>query len=169
MKTINEYKNRFYNLMESTLGDVKPLITESGCGSGDIDPEVGTNIKIIYNRQGDNLEINGEEYSCYDLSKEENKFDVKDFSNGESPLEEGSYEAWGTPAGAALVKNGVFTGYGIEQTNYSDPYTELNGSDSRCGTTIGITDITISDEGVWSVGTTANDTREGGSTIYYKF
>ena len=28
MKNINEYKRRFYNLMESTLGDVKPLIAE---------------------------------------------------------------------------------------------------------------------------------------------
>ena len=28
MKNINEYKRRFYNLMESTLGDVRPLITE---------------------------------------------------------------------------------------------------------------------------------------------
>ena len=28
MKNINEYKKRFYNLMESTMGDVKPLISE---------------------------------------------------------------------------------------------------------------------------------------------
>lgn len=28
MENINEYKKRFYNLMESTLGDVKPLISE---------------------------------------------------------------------------------------------------------------------------------------------
>ena len=28
MRNINEYKKRFYNLMESTLGDVKPLISE---------------------------------------------------------------------------------------------------------------------------------------------
>ena len=28
MKDIEQYKNRFYNLMESTMGDVKPLITE---------------------------------------------------------------------------------------------------------------------------------------------
>ena len=26
---IEQYRNRFYNLMESTMGDVKPLITES--------------------------------------------------------------------------------------------------------------------------------------------
>lgn len=29
MRNINEYKKRFYNLMESTLGDVKPLIMEN--------------------------------------------------------------------------------------------------------------------------------------------
>lgn len=28
MNTINEYKNRFYNLLETTIGDVKPLISE---------------------------------------------------------------------------------------------------------------------------------------------
>jgi hypothetical protein len=28
MDIINEYKNRFYNLLESTMGDVRPLITE---------------------------------------------------------------------------------------------------------------------------------------------
>ena len=28
MKNINDYKKRFYNLMESTMGDVKPLIME---------------------------------------------------------------------------------------------------------------------------------------------
>ena len=29
MTNINDYKKRFYNLMESTMGDVKPLINES--------------------------------------------------------------------------------------------------------------------------------------------
>ena len=30
MRNINQYKKRFYNLMESTLGNVKPLISEQG-------------------------------------------------------------------------------------------------------------------------------------------
>ena len=30
MKDIEQYKKRFYNLMESTMGDVKPLINEEG-------------------------------------------------------------------------------------------------------------------------------------------
>lgn len=29
MKNIEQYKNRFFNLMESTIGDVKPLLSES--------------------------------------------------------------------------------------------------------------------------------------------
>lgn len=29
MRTINEYKNRFYNLLEATVGNVKPLINEN--------------------------------------------------------------------------------------------------------------------------------------------
>ena len=34
MNTINQYKNRFYNLLESTMGDVRPLITEDETVSG---------------------------------------------------------------------------------------------------------------------------------------
>ena len=37
MKNINEYKKRFYNLMESTLGDVKPLISEQDEGVSDLE------------------------------------------------------------------------------------------------------------------------------------
>ena len=29
MENIKNYKDRFYNLMESTIGDVKPLLTEN--------------------------------------------------------------------------------------------------------------------------------------------
>ena len=32
MRNLNEYKNRFNQLMESTIGDVKPLITEQPTG-----------------------------------------------------------------------------------------------------------------------------------------
>jgi hypothetical protein len=34
MDIINEYKNRFYNLLESTMGDVRPLITEDETVTG---------------------------------------------------------------------------------------------------------------------------------------
>ena len=34
MNTINQYKNRFYNLLESTMGDVRPLITEDETVTG---------------------------------------------------------------------------------------------------------------------------------------
>ena len=33
MNNIDQYKERFYNLMESTLGDVKPLLNEAVTGS----------------------------------------------------------------------------------------------------------------------------------------
>jgi len=33
MENIENYKNRFYNLMESSMGDVKPLINEESAGS----------------------------------------------------------------------------------------------------------------------------------------
>ena len=29
MNTVNQYKNRFYNLLESTMGDVRPLTERS--------------------------------------------------------------------------------------------------------------------------------------------
>jgi len=42
MRNINEYKRRFYNLMESTLGDVKPLISEQN------EPSFMQSIKNLY-------------------------------------------------------------------------------------------------------------------------
>jgi len=42
MENINEYKRRFYNLMESTLGDVKPLISEQN------EPSFMQSIKNLY-------------------------------------------------------------------------------------------------------------------------
>ena len=42
MENINEYKKRFYNLMESTLGDVKPLISEQN------EPSFMQSIKNLY-------------------------------------------------------------------------------------------------------------------------
>jgi len=37
MKNINDYKNRFNNLLESELGSVKPIVEALGGGSGDMD------------------------------------------------------------------------------------------------------------------------------------
>jgi len=37
MNNINEYKKRFYNLMESTLGDVRPLISEQDDDVSDLE------------------------------------------------------------------------------------------------------------------------------------
>jgi hypothetical protein len=37
MRNINEYKKRFYNLMESTLGDVRPLISEQDKDVSDLE------------------------------------------------------------------------------------------------------------------------------------
>ena len=42
MRNINEYRKRFYNLMESTLGDVKPLISEQN------EPSFMQSIKNLY-------------------------------------------------------------------------------------------------------------------------
>ena len=42
MGNINQYKKRFYNLMESTLGDVKPLISEQN------EPSFMQSIKNLY-------------------------------------------------------------------------------------------------------------------------
>lgn len=33
MKNIEDYRNRFFNLMESTMGDVKPIVIESEIGN----------------------------------------------------------------------------------------------------------------------------------------
>ena len=39
MKNIEQYKNRFYNLMESTIGNVKPLINEENDEQGWLDQQ----------------------------------------------------------------------------------------------------------------------------------
>jgi hypothetical protein len=55
MNTINQYKNRFYNLLESTMGDVRPLITEDETVSGS--PEFNQIVKNL----GFEIEINDED------------------------------------------------------------------------------------------------------------
>jgi hypothetical protein len=40
MKTINEYKNRFNQLLESTMGNVKPLISEQLTGTTGTDTSI---------------------------------------------------------------------------------------------------------------------------------
>jgi len=52
MKNINDYKKRFYNLMESTIGDSKPLIKEDPDPT-DVNPKITTalqdNVATFYN------------------------------------------------------------------------------------------------------------------------
>jgi len=55
MDIINEYKNRFYNLLESTMGDVRPLITENTVSGS---PE--------FNQIVNNLGLDLEETTHYD-------------------------------------------------------------------------------------------------------
>jgi len=52
MKNINDYKKRFYNLMESTMGDSKPLIKEDPDPT-DVNPKITAalqaNVATVYN------------------------------------------------------------------------------------------------------------------------
>ena len=52
MENINEYKKRFYNLMESTLGDVKPLISET---TMNLEPVITNEltVKLFFAKDGD--------------------------------------------------------------------------------------------------------------------
>ena len=56
MNTINQYKNRFYNLLESTMGDVRPLITEDETVSGT--PEFNQIVKNLGLQIGP-IDVNG--------------------------------------------------------------------------------------------------------------
>jgi len=139
MKNINEYKRRFNILMESTMGDVRPLLNESSCGSGDnIEPITGSNIEIIYGDDTDILKINGEEVWSGSLIKNKTKTETKTLSDGE-------YEAWGNRLGAALVTGGRFVGYSI---NPACTINTLPGS-TRCpGSKYGVNKIIIK-KGHW--------------------
>jgi hypothetical protein len=46
MTNINDYKKRFYNLMESTMGDSKPLIKE-GPDPTDVNPKITTALQGV--------------------------------------------------------------------------------------------------------------------------
>jgi len=46
MDIINEYKNRFYNLLESTMGDVRPLITENTVSGSPKFNQIVTNLGL---------------------------------------------------------------------------------------------------------------------------
>ena len=48
MNKINKYKNRFYNLMESTMGDVRPIVSEQLSNTGrKVPPVTGNQTKPI--------------------------------------------------------------------------------------------------------------------------
>ena len=65
MINLNEYKNRFYNLMESTMGNVKPLINE---GDGEGGPKFSLNKTTVNRTPG------SEETESADLSLEDGRF-----------------------------------------------------------------------------------------------
>jgi hypothetical protein len=56
MNNIEQYKNRFFNLMESTIGDVRPLITEQTNPNGSQSSELGNSpITNVEDLKGDDL------------------------------------------------------------------------------------------------------------------
>ena len=84
---VEQYKKRFYNLMESTMGDVKPLINE-------IDDMVKktfkSRIQKSYKHGDTELRLSNEEdkmMNSYNLSKEKfwESFDEYFESTGETP------------------------------------------------------------------------------------
>ena len=84
---VEQYKKRFYNLMESTMGDVKPLINE-------IDDMVKKTFKLrikeSYKNGDTELRLSNEEdkmMNSYNLSKEKfwESFDEYFQSTGETP------------------------------------------------------------------------------------
>ena len=84
---VEQYKKRFYNLMESTMGDVKPVINE-------IDDMVKKTFKLrikeSYKNGDTELRLSNEEdkmMNSYNLSKEKfwESFDEYFQSTGETP------------------------------------------------------------------------------------
>ena len=69
MKNIEDYKRRFYALMETTMGDVKPLISEQGTTEPIAAGGGGEATKTV--------KINGVDVSTYDDSTGKNKTYLK--------------------------------------------------------------------------------------------
>jgi hypothetical protein len=67
MKDIEQYKNRFFNLMESTMGDVKPLINEQARSKSVSNPQLVEKIKkgVGSFQEYGTFEVSGSEINLY--------------------------------------------------------------------------------------------------------
>jgi len=143
MKTFvitEEEKNDIINKYRSNT--TKRLMLESGCGSGLQPPKIGSNIKIIYNEDTDLLEIDGMEYDPPNKLIDNQELV---YGDKQDVLPHGEYECWGNVVGAAIVKNGKFTGYSAEGVQTLPGLTRCGGS------FFSVANITISKDGSWVV------------------
>jgi hypothetical protein len=65
MKNIENYKTRFYTLMESTMGDVKPLISEAPQYEEYVEPEK-EDFKVWLEAKNEGIVTNEKSYSNYE-------------------------------------------------------------------------------------------------------
>jgi hypothetical protein len=66
MKNIENYKRRFYTLMESTMGDVKPLISEAPQYEEYVEPKEEDFMVRLLDKDGDFIPYSDRGYSNYE-------------------------------------------------------------------------------------------------------
>ena len=132
MKNINDYKNRFYNLMESTMGDVKPLIMEQS----------GTTVNTGSTQTTGSTVTTGATSGGTQTQKSMrpiiNKTHDKNYIYGYMPLT-GKYYFMGqpnTPANKKYPKPVEATGAGLESIKKNVKFTPTNASPSALSTSM---------------------------------
>jgi len=135
MKNINDYKKRFYNLMESTMGDVRPLIMEQ---SGTTQTTGGTVTTGSTQTTGGTVTTSGGTQTQKSMRPIINKTHDKNYIYIYLPLT-GKYYFMGqpnTPANKKYPKPVEATGAGLESIKKNVKFTPTNTSPSALSTSM---------------------------------
>lgn len=136
MKNIEDYKRRFYALMETTMGDVKPLISEQGTTEPIAAGGGGEATKTV--------KINGVDVSTYDDSTGKNKTYLKVLDQaydnlGNNKIGRASKsESWNPNYEIAIEINGKFYNVTCEDLETLTDLPPLTGAET--GNPLKITD-----------------------------
>ena len=138
MKNINDYKNRFYNLMESTMGDVRPLIMEQSGTTQTTGGTVNTGSTQTTGGAVTTGATSGGTQTQKSMSPIFNKTHDKNYIYGYMPLT-GKYYFMGqpnTPANKKYPKPVEATGAGLEAIKKNVKFTPTNPSPSALSTSM---------------------------------
>ena len=145
MNTIRDYKNRFYKLMESTMGDVRPLIMEQSGTTQTTGGTVNTGSTQTTGGAVTTGATSGGTQTQKSMSPIFNKTHDKNYIYGYMPLT-GKYYFMGqpnTPANKKYPKPVEATGAGLEAIKKNVKFTPTNPSPSALSTSMSSSSLKI--------------------------